>query len=400
MESVKLKKQGGLMSTGKVLLTGGTGFLGSRLGVQLLRNGHKIVFLARGDDPLRRIKDALAFWGNIDGIDSITVIRGDVSQKECGVVSSDKDQLRGIDHVWHCAATLDFALNNSAETIATNVGGTTNLLQLVKETSETSRFNFVSTAYVCGKADPTTTVKENDPWIQPTKNPYEESKRISEEVVRNSGLPFAIFRPSVIIGDTQTGKALALQGYYTFLRVLWIMKKRIVAGIRKEARRYLDAGITYNVDTGTLHLPVRLSCRPNGTINIVPVDDIVQNMLAIAGQEASGGKIFHLTNAHPPSTEFLFNSVFKSLLIEGTSVVDVRGTSTAQNEIIANVEKRLREMWEQYLSYIFGEPQFDKWNVTTLLDGRSVDTPITEELMEKLNRFAISEFQKERTDTK
>lgn len=387
------------MSTGKVLLTGGTGFLGSRLGVELLRNGHKVVFLVRGDDPLERIKNALAFWENCDGVDNITVIRGDVSQKECGISDSDKDQLHGVDHVWHCAATLDFAFNHSAETIATNVGGTMNLLRLVKATSGASRFNFVSTAYVCGRADPTNTVKENDPWVYPTKNPYEKSKRISEEAVRDSGLPFAIFRPSVIIGDTQTGKALTLQGYYTFLRVLWIMKKRIVAGIRKEASRYQDAGITYDADTGILHLPVRLSCRPNATINIVPVDDIVRNMLTIAEQEVSAGKIFHLTNAHPPTTEFLFNGVFKILLIDGASVVDVRGTSTAQNEIIATIEKRLREMWEQYLSYIFGEPRFDRCNVTTLLDGRSVDTPITEELMEKLNSFAISVFEKERTDT-
>lgn len=384
------------MSTKKVLLTGGTGFLGSRLGAELLKKGHDIVFLARGDDPLGRIKDVLTLWGTDGGTDGITVVRGDVSQNECGISKADVDQLRDIEQVWHCAATLDFSLNHSAATIATNVGGTENLLRLIKTINGVSRFNFVSTAYVCGKTDPATVVEENDAWSTPVKNPYEESKRISERIVRDSGLPFAIFRPSVIIGDTQTGKALTFQGYYTFLKILWIIKHRIIVSIRREPDRYREVDIVYDTDTEILRLPVRLSCRPNATINVVPVDDVVRNMLAIAEQGTSIGKTFHLTNTHPPTTEFLFNAIFRSLQIEGVKVVDVRGTSVASNDVIANIERRLREMWEQYVAYIFGEPQFDRRNVMTLLDDRSIATPITEELIGKLNSFAISVFQKEK----
>jgi nucleoside-diphosphate-sugar epimerase len=107
-----------------LLLTGGTGFIGSHLATRLLQEGHFVYFLARADRHLSaegRILRALAPLLT-SAKDQYRVLQGDLT------LPLEIDA-RDIDEVWHCAASLSFKGTERVKTFAANVTGTKNLLR-------------------------------------------------------------------------------------------------------------------------------------------------------------------------------------------------------------------------------------------------------------------------------
>jgi nucleoside-diphosphate-sugar epimerase len=124
----------------------------------------------------------------------------------------------------------------------------------------------VSTAYVAGcRSD---LVRETDlDHDAGFHNTYEQTKYESEQLLRKAGadLPIAVHRPSIVVGDSKTGRTGAWKVLYWPLKVI--------------ARGWLPV-IPYD---------------PAGRLDIVPVDYVADAILALARDPATLGRTFHLT---------------------------------------------------------------------------------------------------------
>src|SRR5688500_14377457 len=100
----------------KYFLTGATGFIGGRLAEALLARGDEVIALVRNPSKAQH----LAAKG-------IRLIAGDITDKD-----SMREGMRGVDGVFHVAAWYKLgAKSDEAEKI--NVGGTRNVLELMRE---------------------------------------------------------------------------------------------------------------------------------------------------------------------------------------------------------------------------------------------------------------------------
>ena len=155
---------------------------------------------------------------------------------------------------------MSFRETVQGEPWRTNVAGTESLLRLCREVG-ISEWHQVSTAFVCGRAAGVITeeLRESESF----NNPYEESKRQAERLVRSTpGLRATFYRPSVIVGDSVTGHTSSFNGLYRFLEM----------GIRL-------AGAPD--DSGQALLPLRLPLSGDETWNLVPVDWVARAMVEL-----------------------------------------------------------------------------------------------------------------------
>jgi NADH dehydrogenase len=163
-----------------ILITGGTGVMGTRLVEQWLSEGNKVRILALPSDKTPLEKD-----------ERVEVRYGDISNKE---------DLRGIcdgvTTVYHLAAVILSFDESVFEKV--NLGGTKNLLEEAKK-ANVEHFVYVSSASV----------------VYPKPTTYSLSKLRSEELVKNSGLNYTIIRPTLVY-DKKGG--LELETYLDFLR--------------------------------------------------------------------------------------------------------------------------------------------------------------------------------------
>lgn len=212
------------MSGGPVLLTGATGFVGMEVLVRLLeRTDRQIVTLVRAaDDRAARLRmdgvlDTLLPPAAARGVRGrVRAIAADLERPGLGLSAAAADRLAGgIEAVAHCAASVSFSQElDDARRI--NVEGTRAILDLAAEASARGaleRVVHVSTAYVAGERVGRVRECEGDVG-QSFRNTYESTKLEAEAVVHDSGLPVAILRPSIIVGDSVTGWTPAFNVIY------------------------------------------------------------------------------------------------------------------------------------------------------------------------------------------
>ena len=134
---------------------------------------------------------------------NVTGVSGDVAKPMFGLAERACAKLAAeVDAVIHCAAVTDFnRTDGSLE--ATNITGTEHVAAFAAAAKGV--LYHVSTAFV------DTTV---DGDRGRTAIGYASSKSAAEEVVRASGVPHVILRPSVVIGDSGTGEIAAFQGLH------------------------------------------------------------------------------------------------------------------------------------------------------------------------------------------
>lgn len=178
--------------TTTVLLTGGTGVLGRAL-IEELAPEHRLICL-RHRTPLEDLR--------------VTELPADLLAPRLGLSPAGWRELAGkVDLVLHSAAATNWQ-SDPAEIRRTNVQGTLALQELAEQAA--APFAYVSTAFV---ASP---VSDAERERFPGATTYLDSKREAEEAVRRaaerSGLPSLILRPSVVMGDSTTGRIAGVQG--------------------------------------------------------------------------------------------------------------------------------------------------------------------------------------------
>jgi thioester reductase-like protein len=288
------------MTSRIALLTGATGFLGSSLAVELLGSGRERVYClvrpngditARLHGAVLTAADAAGGDGALDGqLHRLVPIAGDVSHAGLALGAADRARLIDDrpDEVWHAAASLRYEDKHRAEIMATNVDGTAHVVATVAELG-IAELNHISTAYVAGLRVGDVHEEPFDARFEPN-NWYEASKRMGEDIVVANAARFdrtRIMRPSIVVGNLSTYRSSSDSGYYGFLRGL----ERFCRVVERNDEGYLDRH------------RVKLFLDPRSSLDLVPIDVLVQEAVTIADDISADGRYFHLTNPFPITIE-------------------------------------------------------------------------------------------------
>lgn len=261
-------------------VTGATGFIGKRLVAKLLLRPESVVHILVRTVELPRIDEFREYWGVEEA--RIVPIIGDLSEPNLGVSKTEIRKFKGkIAHFFHLAAVYD--LNASAEAQQrANVDGTRNTVNLA-EALAVKHFHLVSSIASAGLFEG---LFREDMFeeAENLENPYFRTKHDSEGIVRKEcKVPWQIFRPGIVVGDSRTGEADKIDGPYYFFKLIQKMRKALPSWMP-----------TIGIE--------------GGRINVVPVDFVVSAMDYIAHLKNEDGKCFHLTDPHPMRVGDLLNS--------------------------------------------------------------------------------------------
>ncbi len=261
-------------------VTGATGFIGKRLVSKLLaRPGSTVYFLAR-EVELPRLEAFYDYWGT----DSTRVIpiTGDLTEPQLGISKTDIRKLKGkVTHFFHLAAIYDLKASAEDQQRA-NVDGTRNTVNLAGEIAA-KHFHLVSSIASAGLFEG---LFREDMFEEAENldNPYFRTKHDSEAIVRKEcKVPWRIFRPAIVVGDSRTGEMDKIDGPYYFFKLIQKMRKILPSWMP-----------TVGIE--------------GGRINVVPVDFVVAAMDHIAHLPKEDGKCFHLTDPTPMRVGDLLNS--------------------------------------------------------------------------------------------
>jgi len=262
----------------KILLTGFPGFLGSELVRRILRRPGDATVLCLVQAKFaalatRRAEEIAA----AEGVDlaRIALVAGDITEPGLGLGEPAR-VARDLDEIFHLAAVYDLSVRREVA-MKVNVDGTRHVLDFAARAPRLERFQYVSTCYVSGRYPGI--FRETDlERGQKFQNFYEETKYLAEVDVRKrqaEGLPTTIYRPGIVVGDSQTGETQKYDGPYYILR--WLLKQPSVAV-----------------------LPV-----PGGAdqmrVNLVPRDFVVGAIDALSKAPVSLGKCYQLADPDPPT---------------------------------------------------------------------------------------------------
>ena len=151
----------------------------------------------------------------------MTAVAGDIEQPGLGLAPGTARRLTSdVTTVIHCAASVSFDLP-LAESRRINVEGTRNVLELGERCDRLERLTYVSTAYVAG--EPPGVFGEDQLDVgQRFRNGYERSKFEAEVMLRERGghLPLQVLRPSIVVGDSRTGRTSSFNVLYGPLKAI------------------------------------------------------------------------------------------------------------------------------------------------------------------------------------
>jgi len=243
---------------------------------------------------------------------------------------------------WHCAASVQFTETATGEVWDTNVNGLQRTLELASDIGA-SVFNHVSTAYVAGTLSgrvPETIHLRPETF----NNVYEESKLRGEHMVdaycRAHGLGYRIFRPSVIIGHTQTCRSSSNAGMY---RVLDLLEKFHEVVEAKQPGHFQKHSLKVGID-------------PEATCNLIPVDLVAEEMLSLAAcGDRSLGRVFHITNERTLKVAEFFEAACP---LAGIGRFEI-ATSTTR---LSAVDQLFRKGLTHYSPYFNCRKTFDRTN--------------------------------------
>lgn len=356
-----------------LLLTGATGLLGRYLLRDLLSAGVPIAAVVRASrrkSPERRIDEILYGWEQRDGIKlpRPKVLQGDICSDHLGLSTDDLNWVsEHCDSLMHNAASLSFIATNgrNGEPWTSNVGGTQKVLEVCEKTGIRD-FHHVSTAYVCGLRKGT--IYENELDVgQERGNDYERSKIEAEQMVRDADFlaPPTVYRPAIIIGDSETGFTTTFHGFYALLRL---------AHTLVNSDESAKAGSE----------PTRLTLTGDESKNLVPVDWVSAVMSHVFMNREHHGKTFHITPGQATTVRTLQEVLEES--IDHRNTVFVGGDEPIENPTV--IEQLFYEHLKTYASYWRDDPVFDTTNTREAAPHLPCPT-IDTKLLLKLADWAI-----------
>ncbi len=371
---------------GYLMITGVTGFLGGYLlrDTLLARMPVAVLVRARTAESVRdRIECVLQAW-EIQlqrNLPRPIILAGDLHESGLELSTDDRRWIaNNCDSVLHSAASVSFHADSPAgEPFRSNVVGTQNLLEFCRDVG-IRKFHHVSTAYVCGACSGQ--VAESNVSVDgPFGNDYEESKARAEHLLSEATFldETTILRPSIIVGDSQTGFTSGYHGIYTSLQLGYLfLLDKLRSGWR------LDESLARQVVEESFIKQLGLAGTERK--NLVPVDWVSAVIVRILRCKEQHGRTYHLTNPEPVSVNALAEAMIAAVLqCVSESTNHKAGIPAALRE-----SEGFREHMAVYRSYFRDDPVFDATN-TQQVAAQSPCPKLDHETLVKLWSFALRE---------
>jgi thioester reductase-like protein len=293
----------------RYLVTGGTGFLGRFVLARLLdRDATETVYAlvrrSSRDRLLARVRD-------LPGAEKVVPVVGDLAEPELGLADADRETLQGVDHVIHLAAIYDVTADDETNRVA-NVEGTRQVVALAGAVGA-QHLHHVSSVAVAGEYAGVFTEEDFD-LGQEFTNPYHATKFEAEKIVREeSTVPWRVYRPAVVVGDSRTGEMDKVDGPYYLMTAIAAL--------------------------GRLPGFLRVPAPELGATNIVPVDFVADALDRLAHAEGLDGRAFHLVNPRPQPLSEVYNALAAQFTAPRLASVPVGGSGGAVRRLATLVDR-------------------------------------------------------------
>ncbi len=350
-----------------VLLTGGTGFLGEYLLVELLERGHTVRALYRSE---HRKLDTIRFLSSLGlphSAESLLWFKGEVleADEQWENWAKDQPELNDVDTLLHSAASTRLHMDESGEPLKTNVGSAKILRKLLEKKPMAA--HMISTAYVCGFSRGGRMAEVIHPRGD-FVNVYEESKWEAEQIWNNNA---TLLRPGIIVGHSETGRCTSFSGYY----ILW------------QAMQLLDR-LMQDSDTADRHdLRINVPADPNGTANVIPVDYVAKAAIRIIENPKNHKKVFHLTHPDPPTHQQTLDFICDRFNIGG---VKFAGEDAPFTQPRNTMERMVFRQLQAILFHFSNNPVFDRTNIDAATPDVEVPA-VTERFLQTLLDYALDQ---------
>jgi len=342
-------------------VTGATGFIGKRLVKALLaRRGATVYFLLRPESE-GKVPELLDYWSAAKG--RAVPVYGDLTSKKLGVSAEDLKRLKGgIDMVYHLAAVYDLGADEESQ-VRVNIEGTRNAVEFAKAI-EAGHFHHVSSIAAAGLYEG---VFREDMFdeAEGLDHPYFATKHESEKIVRKEcKVPWTVFRPAMVVGDSQTGEMDKIDGPYYFFKLIRRMRQILPPWMP-------SVGLE------------------GGRVNIVPVDYVVAALDAISHAKADLNKrCFHLVDpvgyrvgdvldifskaAHAPKMNLFINAALFGFIPRSVKkgMMALAPVRRVRNAIMKDLG-----LPEDILSFVNYPTRFDSREAQAMLKGTGIECP-------------------------
>ena len=344
-----------------LFITGFPGFIANRLLERLARQDCDFILLvqpalvSRALEELERVTQLTR-----RSIADFQIVEGDISQPQLALSDVDLELVQlETTRVFHLAAVYDLAVPEDVA-MRVNVGGTRNVVELARTIPNLRQFHHVSTCYVAGKREGVILETELE-HSAGYRNFYEESKYLAELEVESAkpDLPITIHRPAVVCGDSQTGETGKYDGVYYLIHYLL---------------RWPSVLSLINIGNHVVSL------------NLVPVDFVVDAMAALAFDDRAVGKTLQLADPAPLSTNQLFNAIAKS-------IDDHRSRITAPAKwvrffLMLPPSPRITGLPHHAVPYFFVKQVYDSTQAQELLASHNIRCPPFETYVDRIVDYA------------
>jgi nucleoside-diphosphate-sugar epimerase len=373
----------------RILVTGGTGFLGGHIAVALLRAGYRVTVLARSSKRLtaRDRVDRLADWFGLgeDARRLLDVAEGDILDP--GWTAGGGGDLGEVAEIVHCASNTSFAERKRPEVEAVNLGGLLNVLHFAVR-SHCVFFHHLSTAFVAG----TRTGLCREDWVETGDftNVYEETKArgevLARDLCRQEGIRLNVYRPSIVYGDSRTGRSLRFNAVYFPVKAAVFLRDIYSADIRERGgKKAAEMGVRLKGD-GRLFMPLRIEAGGEGGLNLVPIDHCVDALTAVMEDGLEGG-IYHIVNPRPTRIEAIVDYAERLFQLDGIE------TGGAQ-AFAARPKNALESLYDSYLEayrpYMQDLRTFEAGNAAAILETRRLHCPeFTYDVFARCMEYAV-----------
>ncbi len=343
------------------LITGFPGFLGTGfLSRILLRPEISALVLvqkkfeAQARIEIEKINSKLPGAG-----DRISIALGDLTEPGLGIQGHPLlDQITEVDHF---AAVYDLSVEESlAKKI--NVEGTRSVIDLAKSLPSFRGLHYVSTCYVSGSSAGRFLESDLEKG-QSFHNFYESTKYEAEVLIRNAmkdGLPAAIYRPAIVVGDSRTGETGKFDGPYFVMQ--WLLRQ------------------------GHRAVLPRIGNPASHTLNIVPGDFVLDAMAHLALKTSSIGNTFQLADPAPLTIAELVRTLARDCDRELIEIPLSKGFTKFALDSIPGLE-RFVGIPASAIDYFVHPTSYDVSTTLRHLEGSGIACPLFASYSKKLVEF-------------
>jgi len=209
---------------------------------------------------------------------------------------------------------------------------------------------------------------------------------LARDLCQREGIRLNVYRPSIVYGDSQTGRTLRFNALYFPVKVALFIRDLYLADIRERGgKKAAELGIRLG-ENGHVVMPMRIEVGPVGGLNIVPIDYCVDSFMGIMEDCLEGG-VYHIVNSQPTRIE--------KIVEYATRLFGVDGIETCLPEAFESQPKNpLESLFDTYLDvyrpYMQDRRTFEIANAAQVMERRGLSCPeFDNEVFTRCMNFAV-----------